>query len=69
MSFLVSNIFSDSTVMYYLRKFIFHWDPCWDHVIPTAKFIHEVLCHWKTFVSGGLDDLDSEQFGDKDLEP
>jgi hypothetical protein len=35
--------------LHYLKLFIFHWN----HVVPAAKFIHEVISHWKGFITDG----------------
>ncbi|KAH7873818.1 uncharacterized protein C8R40DRAFT_1111886 [Lentinula edodes] len=42
---------SDSTALHYLRLLIFDWNL----IIPTAKFIHEVVTLWQLFLDTGLD--------------
>ncbi|KAJ3887406.1 hypothetical protein GG344DRAFT_80783 [Lentinula edodes] len=43
--------FSDPTALHYLKSLIFDWSL----ITPTAKFIHNVIDRWQSFLDTGMD--------------
>ncbi|KAJ3849038.1 hypothetical protein EV368DRAFT_85945 [Lentinula lateritia] len=54
--------FSDPTVLHYLKSFIFDWAL----ITPTAKFVHNVIDRWRSFLDTGIDSEDVAESGSDD---
>ncbi|KAJ4494133.1 hypothetical protein C8R41DRAFT_882102, partial [Lentinula lateritia] len=54
--------FSDPTALHYLKSFIFDWTL----ITPTAKFVHNVIDRWRSFLDTGIDREDVAESGSED---